>query len=199
MTYDGTIIGVIGCDVNKNTVKLKDYDGKEKYFVTAKIKSSDWVIGFSVPVSYKDEVKKLAQESKESVSNIKDTILKVQKAFENISRNSESILNFVHDDINNEFELFGKLIEEYYEDTKVINKMYKETAVISKELETAVSESFGSYPVCCTKLQKSAEDSEEISESIEKTLSAIKRIASAAEDQSRSSDRLNLMVEKFKL
>lgn len=46
---------------------------------------------------------------------------------------------FVHDDINNQFELFGRLIEEYYEDTKVINKIYKETAVMAKELEVAVS------------------------------------------------------------
>lgn len=152
--------------------------------------------GFAVVA---DEVKKLAQESKESVSNIKDTIFKVQKAFENISRNSESILNFVHDDINNEFELFGKFIEEYYEDTNVINKMYKETAVMSKELETAVSQVSKTTQYVAQNSQKSTEDSEEISESIEKTLSAIKRIASSAEDQSTSSDRLNLMVEKFRL
>lgn len=34
-----------------NMVELKDYDGKEKYFITSKTDINDWIVGFSVPVS----------------------------------------------------------------------------------------------------------------------------------------------------
>jgi methyl-accepting chemotaxis protein len=37
--------------LSSNISTLKDYDGKEKYFVTSKVKTSNWTVGFSVPVS----------------------------------------------------------------------------------------------------------------------------------------------------
>lgn len=37
--------------LSNNIITLKDYDGKEKYFVTSKVKASNWIVGFSVPVT----------------------------------------------------------------------------------------------------------------------------------------------------
>lgn len=33
-----------------NMIELKDYDGKEKYFITSKTDINNWIVGFSVPV-----------------------------------------------------------------------------------------------------------------------------------------------------
>lgn len=37
--------------LTKSLVKLRDYDGEEKYFTTSKIPCSSWIVGFAVPVN----------------------------------------------------------------------------------------------------------------------------------------------------
>lgn len=51
-----------------------------------------------------EEVRKLAEESSKAVTNIQETIIKVQKAFENLSENSKDILNFVKENVDPQFE-----------------------------------------------------------------------------------------------
>jgi methyl-accepting chemotaxis protein len=48
---DEVMNGQISEILKNNFTKLKDYDGKEKYFVTSKISSANWIVGLAVPTS----------------------------------------------------------------------------------------------------------------------------------------------------
>jgi len=59
--------------------------------------------GFAVVA---EEVRKLAEQSAESVSGIDSTIVKVQEAFQNISLHSNEVLQFINKDVNSIFGEF---------------------------------------------------------------------------------------------
>lgn len=52
---DGKYLGIASESSNNNFVKLKDYDNISRYFITSKVKASNWSIGFAVPVSEFDK------------------------------------------------------------------------------------------------------------------------------------------------
>lgn len=47
---NGKLAKIVGSGSN-NLVNLTDYDGKNKYFITSKINTNSWAIGFAVPVN----------------------------------------------------------------------------------------------------------------------------------------------------
>lgn len=48
---NGSYISIVKDASNDSLVKLKDYDGVEKYFISSKVNVSQWTVGFAIPVS----------------------------------------------------------------------------------------------------------------------------------------------------
>ena len=93
--------------------------------------------GFAVVAN---EVKKLAEESRVSVQNVKDTVKEVQASFNHLSDNSQKLLKFMDIDMMNEFENFIVIGEKYADDGGFVREMSEDIAAMSEQISATMLE-----------------------------------------------------------
>jgi len=152
--------------------------------------------GFAVVA---DEVRKLAEQSSEAVSNIKDTIIKVQDAFMNLSDNSKDVLNFILENVYPQFEDMKNIGNQYYNDANFVTNMSEEIASMSEELTATINQVSEAIQNTAETAQKSSENANTIQESINDTTKAIEQVSKTAQNQAELAEKLNEMVHRFKL
>jgi len=152
--------------------------------------------GFAVVA---EEVRKLAEQSSQSVIGIQDTIVKVQDALKNLSANGNDVLKFINENVYPEFDQFGKMGNQYYSDSEFVSKMSEEIASMSEELTATVDQVSEAIQNMSETAQKSSENAEIIKISLDETTKALEQVALTAESQAEFAQKLNEMVHKFKL
>ncbi|WP_195962634.1 methyl-accepting chemotaxis protein [Clostridium tyrobutyricum] len=152
--------------------------------------------GFAVVA---EEVRKLAEQSKEAVDGIQSTILKVQKAFKNMSDTGNEILVFMQKEVNPEFQNFKKVGDSYLRDSDFVNKMSEDIAAMSEELTATVDQVSQAVQGMSESSQKSSESAGLIKENIAKTLKRMERISESADNQLQMAEKLNNLINKFKI
>ncbi|MCB2357821.1 methyl-accepting chemotaxis protein [Clostridium estertheticum] len=152
--------------------------------------------GFAVVA---DEVKKLAEASSTTVQRIQAITLKVEQAFHNISNNAQDVLSFIDSKVTPDYEMFV--------DT---GKQYGDDAIVFNELSTSIGDSMNVVNETVLGIKKAIEtvsataeesvaSSEEILASVDESVMAIAEITKASQDQAILAEKLNNMVQKFKL
>ncbi|HEX9025247.1 MAG TPA: methyl-accepting chemotaxis protein [Clostridium sp.] len=152
--------------------------------------------GFAVVA---DEVRKLAEQSSEAVSNIKDTIIKVQEAFWNLSDNSKDVLNFILENVYPRFEDMKNVGNQYYKDADFVTNMSEEIASMSEELTATINQVSEAIQNTAEIAQKSSENADTIQDRINDTTKAIGQVSKTAQNQKELAEKLNEMVHRFKL
>jgi Methyl-accepting chemotaxis protein len=152
--------------------------------------------GFAVVA---EEVKKLAMQSSETVINIHTTVEKVQEAFKNISTNSEDILKFINEHVYEQLNGFVNISKQYSNDSGYINDMSYTIASMAEQISAATNEVNGAIESMASLSQNSAEYSSEIHSSVHDSTKAIEEITKITENQTELANRLNEMVQKFKV
>ena len=152
--------------------------------------------GFAVVA---EEVKKLAEGSSTAVSNIQDTIVKVQHAFNNLSSNSREVLDFIRDHVDPQFEVMKATGEQYYADAEFVNNMSEEIASMSEELTATMAQINESVQNTAETAQKSSENIETIKDSVDESTKAISQIAVVAQEQAEMAEKLSEIAQKFKI
>lgn len=152
--------------------------------------------GFAVVA---DEVRKLAEQSAETVNTIQSTIIKVETAFKNLSINSSDVLKFIIENIKPVLEEYSKSGKQYGEDGEFISAMSEEIASMSEEVEATVR-SVGKAAVnLAENSQLSAENTGDIQVSIDETSKAMEQVAQTSQVQTELAQKLNELVLKFKI
>ncbi|QXE20711.1 methyl-accepting chemotaxis protein [Clostridium sp. 001] len=152
--------------------------------------------GFAVVA---EEVRELAEQSSQAVTGIQDTIVKVQDAFKNISKNGNDVLKFINEDVDPQFQDFGNMGSQYYSDSDFVSRMSEEIASMSEELTATVSQVSNAVQNMAENSQNSSEHSEAIKASIDETTKAIVEVSKTAQSQAELAQKLNEMVQKFKI
>ncbi|MBU3142963.1 methyl-accepting chemotaxis protein [Clostridium sp. CF012] len=152
--------------------------------------------GFAVVA---DEVRKLAEKSSETVSTIQSTIVKVQDAFKNLSGNSNEILKFIIENIKPVLEEYSKSGKQYGEDGEFISAMSEEIALMSEGVEATVNQVSTAVQTLAENSQLSAERTGEIQISLDETTKAMEQVAQTSQMQAELAQKLNELVQKFKI
>ncbi|AOR24577.1 methyl-accepting chemotaxis protein [Clostridium taeniosporum] len=152
--------------------------------------------GFAVVA---EEVRKLAEESSQAVVNIKDTITKVQGAFKSSIDTGSDILNFINTNVYKQFNNYGETGNKYYNDSDLVNKMSEEFANMSEEIAITVGQVSKAVQTMALSSQKSSEEAETIKMSMDETTKAIEQVALTAQGQAELAQKLNNIVQKFKI
>ena len=151
--------------------------------------------GFAVVA---DEVRKLAEESKESAFTIQETIKNVQAAFKSSNETGNEILEFINKDVNAQFQAYKETGNQYYNDSDLVSKMSDEIAAMSEEITATIGQVSEAVQNMAESSQKSSEDSVIIKESMDETTRAIEQVALTAQSQAELAQNLNEMVLKFR-
>ena len=152
--------------------------------------------GFAVVA---DEVRKLAEESSDTVQRIQAVTGKVQQAFENLSKNAQDVLGFMDDNVRPDYVLFVDTSKQYGEDAVVFNELSSDIGDSMNIVNETVSEIKKAIENVSATAEESVASSEEIMASVNESVMAIAEIARAAQSQAALAEKLTGMVQKFKL
>lgn len=152
--------------------------------------------GFAV---VSEEVRKLAEQSSNSATIIQSTVLKVQDAFKKMSNNSDDILGFINKDIINQFNEFIESGEYYYNNAEEISKISEDIEDMSDKLTATIESINIKVNSMATNSEKSTKNSEEILEEISETTASMEEIAATAENQAILAQKLNELIDDFKI
>ncbi|HBJ1650090.1 methyl-accepting chemotaxis protein [Clostridium botulinum] len=150
--------------------------------------------GFSVVAN---EVKRLAEESSNAVSTIKNTIKKVELSVNNLLESSNDILSFIGKDINKNLNDYSEISSKYIEDGNFMSDMSNELAILSKEVDSNMEEVGKSIYNIGIDSDKSAENIDNIKNSINDTSLAMKQVLVAAEQQATIALKIDDLVKNF--
>ncbi|MGY0374587.1 methyl-accepting chemotaxis protein [Clostridium sp. JNZ J1-5] len=152
--------------------------------------------GFAVVA---EEVRKLAEESASTVSNIQNVIVQVQTAFNNLSENAKDILNFIDNNVNPDYELLVETAVNYEKDAEFLSNISEEIASATKLMSETIEQVSGAIQNVSATSEESAASSQEILTSINETTLAVEEVAKAAQNQAELAEQLTKMVQNFKI
>ena len=152
--------------------------------------------GFAVVA---DEIRKLAEQSSKNVSNIREVIMQVIEAFKNLSENAQDILAFIDNNVNPDYELFLDTAVKYQDDAIFIMKMSEEIANGSNSILNAMEQTSTAIETVALTAQLTANNTEGILTSVDKSTSAMDDVLAVANRQSILSEELNQLIKRFKI
>ncbi|MDK2830080.1 MAG: methyl-accepting chemotaxis protein [Clostridium butyricum] len=152
--------------------------------------------GFAVVA---EEVRTLAEQSSDAVKNIQETIIKVQDAFKNSIDTGSDILEFINKDVNAQFEAYEKTGNQYYDDSDFVSNMSEEIAAMSEEVTATVGQVSEAIQNMAEATQKSSGHAEAIKENMNETTQGLEQVALTSQSQAELAQKLNEIVQKFKI
>lgn len=152
--------------------------------------------GFAVVA---EEVRVLAEQSRLSVQNVKDTIKQVRVAFNNITDSSNKLLQFMNSEIMKEFKGFIKVGDKYEKDGVFIREMSEDIAAMSEEVSATMTELSDAVHSVASMTQNSSSNVNSVKDSINDTTDAITQISETVQNQSELAQELSELLSQFKL
>jgi len=152
--------------------------------------------GFAVVA---DEVRKLAEESEGAVQRIQKVTSSVEKAFENLSSNAQDVLSFIDNKVKPDYDLFVDTGKQYGADAVETNKISSDIGDSMNIVNETISEIKKAIENVSATAEQSVASSEEILASVNESVMAVQEITKASQNQAILAEKLNVMVQKFKL
>lgn len=152
--------------------------------------------GFAVVA---EEVKKLADQSTEAISNIENLVAAVKEVFDNLSISSQDILEYINTNVKADYQLLLETGEQYENDAKLINNISTEVTSSAKLMNTSVEEINKIIDNVLEKSSKTSDSTGEIDASLSEISSVMNEVNNSMENQVNLADKLEKSVEKFTL
>jgi len=92
--------------------------------------------GFSVVA---EEIRKLAEQSKNNIIQIEDVTEKVKHAVDNLATHSSKLLKFMSEDVNSDYEFMKEVADNYKKDSITINDLFLDFSNSSDDLLNSIS------------------------------------------------------------
>ena len=152
--------------------------------------------GFAVVA---EEVKKLAEQSTEAISNVENLVTQVREVFDNLSISSQDILEYIDNNVKADYELLLETGDQYQNDAKLINNISTEVTSSAKLMNTSIEEISKVIDKVVEISGKTSDSTGEINASLSEINSIMNEANDSMENQVSLANRLEKSVEKFTL
>ncbi|AWK50772.1 methyl-accepting chemotaxis protein [Clostridium beijerinckii] len=152
--------------------------------------------GFAVVA---DEVRKLAEQSSQAVAIIQKMVSEVQSAVGSLSKSGQDVLEFMSDNVKPSYEFLMNTGMQYEKDAEFMKNLIGEFASSSTQMNEVVMKVESAIQNVSEVAKQSAAGSEEILRSVNEITFATSDIAESSQSQAELSQKLNDIVQKFKI
>ena len=152
--------------------------------------------GFSVVA---DEVRKLAEQSGATVTDIRKIVGDTNIAMKNLVDNTTDILDFIDGQVKPDYEMLIAAGTQYQSDAEFVSKMSTDISSSANVISSSVSDVNASMVTVASTTEQSAASSEEILSNISQANLAVEEVVKQAQSTSDLAEKLNIMVQKFKV
>lgn len=152
--------------------------------------------GFAVVA---EEIRKLADQSSSTVIDIQNTIKIVNESVTNLADSSYQILNFIDKDVLGDYSKLIETGEQYYKDAELFNHTMEEFSATAEELNASITEVSRAINDVTVTINEGAKGIENIASKTTSVISKISSVKKSADENNESAEKLNGLIETFKL
>ncbi|MGH4126292.1 MAG: methyl-accepting chemotaxis protein [Clostridium sp.] len=152
--------------------------------------------GFAVVA---DEIRKLAEESRNTVTEIQSITEKVTGSVRDLSASSNELLNFVSKDILNDYNALLNMAGEYSNDADFVNNLVSEFSSTSEELLASLQEVVKTIEQVSQASNEGAEGTTNIAQKVSDVTERSNEIIEEVKKTTDSVEVLNIGISVFKI
>lgn len=152
--------------------------------------------GFSVVA---DEIRKLAEQSKETVLKIQEVTTKVTGSVDNLSNNSNKLLTFMSTDVDNDYKIMLDMASKYSEDAKFVDDLVSEFSNASTRLLESVSNMIATIDGVAQAAGEGALGTTTIAEKVSDVNVRSNEVMGQVLKSKNSAEKLKEEIKKFKI
>jgi methyl-accepting chemotaxis protein len=152
--------------------------------------------GFAVVA---EEIRKLAEESKDTVSEIQKITITIIDTVNNLVSSSKEILAFINNQVIKDYDVFVNTGEQYTQDAITVSNMLSDFSSTSQHLTASIETIVESVNKISTENEEAASETNNISEIMNIILKKTYNVNNQTDEVRKSVKRLVDMVSKFKV
>ena len=152
--------------------------------------------GFSVVA---DEIRKLAEQSKDTVTEIQSITVKVIESVKNLSDSSSNLLTFVSTDMDNDYKTMLNVADKYSEDASFVDTLVMDFSSTSQELLASLQDVLKTIEGVAQAASEGAGCTTDIASKILEVNNKSNDVLQEALKSEESANKLKEEISKFKI
>ncbi|MBU3087213.1 methyl-accepting chemotaxis protein [Clostridium gasigenes] len=152
--------------------------------------------GFAVVA---DEIRKLAEDSKNTVIEIQNITKKVTESVSDLSFSSNELLNFVEEDVQNDYNTILNVADEYSNDAEFVKNLVLDFSSTSEELLASLQDVIKIIEQVAQASTEGAEGTNNIAEKVSDVTERSNGIIEDVKKSTESVEKLNEEISQFKI
>ena len=152
--------------------------------------------GFAVVAT---EIGKLAGDTSEAVENIQRTIEDVQKAFQELSKDTTNLLEFIEKTVTPDYDHFVDIADQYGKDAEIISGSSETISGMAENIRMIMSEVSKAIQSIAESTQNTAETSANIMSAVDDVGGVVHEVSDMSDNQNTIASDLQNVVSKFHL
>jgi methyl-accepting chemotaxis protein len=152
--------------------------------------------GFSVVA---EEIRKLAEQSKDTVTEIQNITTKVTSAVNNLSVNSNNLLKFVSTDVTKDYRSMLNVAGAYSEDAKFVDNLVVEFSSTTEELLGSLNDVLKTIDGVSHAASEGAEGTTDIANKVSDISNKSNEVLDQVIKTKESANNLKNEISKFKI